>query len=270
MSFVDFRYFQYHPFRPPGTYTKTIFGHPIPPLSFLQKPFQLHKSTSNTSNWSADISFLTLPKTSKRRAFIEKLPFFSSTFEKSRKKSLPENLDLKPEPSKIPPSRKSPLLNDRVLSNVKNGPFTQNSEPPKFLDVPVRFRKTEQRATTINLPRKSSTYRPNTLYDDIPLRLNRTLTTINFLPPVFEHYPLDPGNLADEESTTGNEMSTKRTSKRYTGSHTTSTYDAQDESPPDSTSRRRLIGFLHRTSHLSLTSELSADASFYLIGKIFS
>lgn len=33
--------------------------------------------------------------------------------------------------------------------------------------------------------------------------------------------------------------------------------------------RRHLIGFLHRSSHLSLSSELSANASYYLIGQMY-
>ncbi|KAE9553546.1 hypothetical protein FO519_003239 [Halicephalobus sp. NKZ332] len=61
----------------------------------------------------------------------------------------------------------------------------------------------------------------------------------------------------------------KRRPRRYFHSHTTSTYDPEaSEKVADASERRRLIGFLHRTSHLSLTSELSADASFYLIGNV--
>ena len=76
--------------------------------------------------------------------------------------------------------------------------------------------------------------------------------------PTFKKKPgVEQGSLADI---------VKRRPKRYVHSHTTSAYDPAIHAP-DATERRRLIGFLHRTSHLSLTSELSADASFYLIGK---
>uniref|UniRef100_A0A7E4UZQ7 PDZ domain-containing protein n=1 Tax=Panagrellus redivivus TaxID=6233 RepID=A0A7E4UZQ7_PANRE len=44
----------------------------------------------------------------------------------------------------------------------------------------------------------------------------------------------------------------KRAPRRYIHSHTTSTYDAAaNEKVPDASERRKLIGFLHRTSHLS-------------------
>uniref|UniRef100_A0AC35FSS1 Segment polarity protein dishevelled n=1 Tax=Panagrolaimus sp. PS1159 TaxID=55785 RepID=A0AC35FSS1_9BILA len=70
--------------------------------------------------------------------------------------------------------------------------------------------------------------------------------------PSFKKKPgVEQGSLADI---------VKRRPKRYVHSHTTSAYDpAVNETAPDATERRRLIGFLHRTSHLSLTSELSAD-----------
>lgn len=58
----------------------------------------------------------------------------------------------------------------------------------------------------------------------------------------------------------------KRTARQYRRSHTTSTCNGDGDGTSRTSPRRHLIGFLHRTSHLSLTSELSGDASFYLIG----
>uniref|UniRef100_A0AC35U4N9 PDZ domain-containing protein n=1 Tax=Rhabditophanes sp. KR3021 TaxID=114890 RepID=A0AC35U4N9_9BILA len=59
--------------------------------------------------------------------------------------------------------------------------------------------------------------------------------------------------------------------KKYYGSHTTSTYTASTgEDVPDATPRRKLIGFLHRTSHLSLTSEATDENSLHIAGQTSS
>lgn len=87
--------------------------------------------------------------------------------------------------------------------------------------------------------------------------LSRTMTEVEskILPPLYEN------------SGVNEEQQPKKAMKRYMGSHTTSSYQGKKVAAPDASPRRHLIGFLHRTSHLSLTSELSANASFYLIGK---
>ncbi|VDM54768.1 unnamed protein product [Angiostrongylus costaricensis] len=46
----------------------------------------------------------------------------------------------------------------------------------------------------------------------------------------------------------------KRRVRKYISSHTTSSYQGKNGAAPDASPRRHLIGFLHRTSHLSLTS----------------
>ncbi|VDD88344.1 unnamed protein product [Enterobius vermicularis] len=89
------------------------------------------------------------------------------------------------------------------------------------------------------------------------------------LPPLPEVYSVrksfDESSQDVDKSPSG--LKTRKTPLRaYGRSHTTSTYNGCKDAAPDASPRRHLIGFLHRTSHLSLTSELSADASFYLIG----
>ncbi|CAB3404468.1 unnamed protein product [Caenorhabditis bovis] len=94
--------------------------------------------------------------------------------------------------------------------------------------------------------------------------MSRTMSLIpasSPLPPLYEEEACSTMATVD-----GNGETTKRKMKQYGGSHTTSTYQGKKDVAPDASPRRHLIGFLHRTSHLSLTSELSADASFYLIG----
>ncbi|ETN77390.1 hypothetical protein NECAME_11089 [Necator americanus] len=93
-----------------------------------------------------------------------------------------------------------------------------------------------------------------------PRQLERTATALEgkILSPLFE-------DIADQRD---QEQQQKRI-RRYFGSHTTNIYQGRNDVAPDASPRRHLIGFLHRTSHLSLTSELSANASFYLIGEYF-
>ncbi|EYC22739.1 hypothetical protein Y032_0016g2921 [Ancylostoma ceylanicum] len=92
--------------------------------------------------------------------------------------------------------------------------------------------------------------------------LSRTLTEVEekILPPLYEN-----SNVLELPQERHQDQQ-KRRARRYIGSHTTSTYQGKNDVAPDASPRRHLIGFLHRTSHLSLTSELSANASFYLIG----
>lgn len=96
--------------------------------------------------------------------------------------------------------------------------------------------------------------------------LSRTLTALEdkILPPLYENAIVS--ELHQEHQELPQEQQ-KRRARRYIGSHTTSTYQGKNDVAPDASPRRHLIGFLHRTSHLSLTSELSANASFYLIGE---
>ncbi|CAD6194038.1 unnamed protein product [Caenorhabditis auriculariae] len=100
--------------------------------------------------------------------------------------------------------------------------------------------------------------------------MSRTLTVAlppQTLPPLYEH---DNGDDATSTTARANEELQKkdrRQLRRYGGSHTTSTFQGRKDAAPDASPRRHLIGFLHRTSHLSLTSEMSGNASFYLIGE---
>ncbi|EGT60464.1 hypothetical protein CAEBREN_31913 [Caenorhabditis brenneri] len=96
--------------------------------------------------------------------------------------------------------------------------------------------------------------------------MSRTMSLIPTspsLPPLYEEETASTAAMVEEERL---DKVQKRRMRRYGGSHTTSTYQGRKDAAPDASPRRHLIGFLHRTSHLSLTSELSADASFYLIG----
>ncbi|KAE9420804.1 hypothetical protein Angca_003968, partial [Angiostrongylus cantonensis] len=95
----------------------------------------------------------------------------------------------------------------------------------------------------------------------VPSRsLSRALTAIEskMLPPLYEGI-----NFTEEQE----QQKQKKRTRKYLGSHTTSSHQGKSGTAPDASPRRHLIGFLHRTSHLSLTSELSGNASFYLIGK---
>lgn len=95
--------------------------------------------------------------------------------------------------------------------------------------------------------------------------MSRTMSLIPTspsLPPLYEEETASTAAMVDEET----KPEQKRRMRRYGGSNTTSTYQGRKDVAPDASPRRHLIGFLHRTSHLSLTSELSANASFYLIG----
>lgn len=95
----------------------------------------------------------------------------------------------------------------------------------------------------------------------VPSRsLSRALTAIEskMLPPLYEGI-----NFTEEQE----QQKQKKRTRKYLGSHTTSSHQGKNGTAPDASPRRHLIGFLHRTSHLSLTSELSGNASFYLIGK---
>ncbi|CAJ0581415.1 unnamed protein product, partial [Mesorhabditis spiculigera] len=100
--------------------------------------------------------------------------------------------------------------------------------------------------------RKSNSERRRRVQGPRPLSRTMTQVEANLLPPLYE----------EDQQVEGGQERAKR-GKRYMGSHTT--HCGKTEAP-DASPRRHLIGFLHRTSHLSLTSELSADASFYLIG----
>ncbi|KAK6029877.1 domain found in Dishevelled, Egl-10, and Pleckstrin [Ostertagia ostertagi] len=73
--------------------------------------------------------------------------------------------------------------------------------------------------------------------------LSRTMTAVEnrILPPLYEN------------GSTSEDQQQKRPKKRYMGSHTTSSFQGKNVAAPDATPRRHLIGFLHRTSHLSLT-----------------
>ncbi|KAF1766021.1 hypothetical protein GCK72_005976 [Caenorhabditis remanei] len=96
--------------------------------------------------------------------------------------------------------------------------------------------------------------------------MSRTMSLIPTspsLPPLYEEETASTAAMVEEER---EDKAQKRRMRRYGGSNTTSTYQGRKDVAPDASPRRHLIGFLHRTSHLSLTSELSADASFYLIG----
>nr|pir hypothetical protein C34F11.9b - Caenorhabditis elegans [Caenorhabditis elegans] len=96
--------------------------------------------------------------------------------------------------------------------------------------------------------------------------MSRTMSLIPTspsLPPLYEEETASTAAMVEEERA---DRAQKRRMRRYGGSNTTSTYQGRKDVAPDASPRRHLIGFLHRTSHLSLTSELSADASFYLIG----
>jgi len=131
--------------------------------------------------------------------------------------------------------------------------------------------------------------------------LSRALTSIegcSILPPLYESCEKSDDSKSREKETDDSGVASseilqptctnsdgtrvRRQVKKYEGgSHTTrylglktrdyfscfSTYQGLKPTAADATQRRHLIGFLHRTSHLSLTSELSGDASFYLIGK---
>ncbi|CAJ0963395.1 unnamed protein product, partial [Mesorhabditis belari] len=110
--------------------------------------------------------------------------------------------------------------------------------------------------------RKSSSERRRRRPVQGPRPLSRTMTQVeaNLLPPLYEN---DDGTASQPQESL---QSSRRHQRRYQGSHTTSCYTGRKDAAPDATPRRHLIGFLHRTSHLSLTSELSGDASFYLIG----
>ncbi|KHJ94116.1 hypothetical protein OESDEN_05958 [Oesophagostomum dentatum] len=81
----------------------------------------------------------------------------------------------------------------------------------------------------------------------LPARpLSRAVTAVEdkILPPLYENVAL----LDAPEEQRG------RKARRYIGSNTTSTYQGKKDVAPDASPRRHLIGFLHRTSHLSLTS----------------
>ncbi|CAI2334191.1 unnamed protein product [Caenorhabditis sp. 36 PRJEB53466] len=96
--------------------------------------------------------------------------------------------------------------------------------------------------------------------------MSRTMSLIPTspsLPPLYEEETASTAALVEEERA---DKDQRRRMRRYGGSNTTSTYQGRKDVAPDASPRRHLIGFLHRTSHLSLTSELSGDASFYLIG----
>ena len=99
-----------------------------------------------------------------------------------------------------------------------------------------------------------------------PRGLSRTMTYVEskILPPLYETGINE--DVVSCAATVGPGKERKRL-RRYGGSNTTSTYQGKKDTAPDASPRRHLIGFLHRTSHLSLTSELSGDASFYLIGQ---
>uniref|UniRef100_A0A8R1DX17 PDZ domain-containing protein n=3 Tax=Caenorhabditis japonica TaxID=281687 RepID=A0A8R1DX17_CAEJA len=95
--------------------------------------------------------------------------------------------------------------------------------------------------------------------------MSRTMSLIPTspsLPPLYEEETASTAAMVDEERI----AEKKHRMRRYGGSNTTSTYQGRKDVAPDASPRRHLIGFLHRTSHLSLTSELSGNASFYLIG----
>ncbi|WKX96889.1 hypothetical protein Q1695_012940 [Nippostrongylus brasiliensis] len=170
-------------------------------------------------------------------------------FASHRRPSLPSNL------SNIPR-----IVVDRPSEPLRASFFSQSQEGKRS--------STEVTAPKVELqPERPLKRRPYNTIGGGPLMrserrqlqagsLNRTWTMKEnkILPPLYENADVP----ACEPE--------KRVKKRYMGSHTTSTYQGKNVVAPDATPRRHLIGFLHRTSHLSLTSELSGNASFYLIG----
>ncbi|CCD65828.2 DiSHevelled related [Caenorhabditis elegans] len=119
------------------------------------------------------------------------------------------------------------------------------------------------RPVTVDGSGLSSDCRPLVSRRSTMSRTMSLIPTSPSLPPLYEEETASTAAMVEEERA---DRAQKRRMRRYGGSNTTSTYQGRKDVAPDASPRRHLIGFLHRTSHLSLTSELSADASFYLIG----
>uniref|UniRef100_A0A914DNB8 Uncharacterized protein n=1 Tax=Acrobeloides nanus TaxID=290746 RepID=A0A914DNB8_9BILA len=310
-------------------------------------------SASQTNKITEEINFLTVGKKNPRRLSLMdnlRLPFLNLERKLSREeRSDKETVSNKEKDGSVINRDASKSLNERVLNNVKNGPFSPNSAPTKRKKS-VEFKKGSKEealpkisVSVINSdelrpqeaipkisvtnsdqlrpqspreknesPRTSSKQRPlslsqmdpnpmpeppvistvtpptppqmkksytsvelvkppvTTFYKDLYTpRLNRAMTTIDFrhsqLPTLLEASPLDHGSLADGEQESANEQKETRKPRKYFGSHTTSTYEyGHKDSAPDATERRRLIGFLHRTSHLSLTTRGKGSTSLHL------
>uniref|UniRef100_A0AC34GU56 Uncharacterized protein n=1 Tax=Panagrolaimus sp. ES5 TaxID=591445 RepID=A0AC34GU56_9BILA len=147
-----------------------------------------------------------------------------------------------------PPAVKKHTTMAEILSSI--------SPPPVSLLQPPTLRKKSFRASnprlTIPEYQTTSTNEYTTAEEGgfLTAEENKEESEIKIeTKPSFKKKPgIEQGSLADI---------VKRRPKRYVHSHTTSAYDpAVNETAPDATERRRLIGFLHRTSHLSLTSQL--------------
>uniref|UniRef100_A0A1I8AKJ6 PDZ domain-containing protein n=1 Tax=Steinernema glaseri TaxID=37863 RepID=A0A1I8AKJ6_9BILA len=199
--------------------------------------------------------YAVIKKKSKRLSLVEKLPFLSAYSERQRPRSDVASHDRDTE--RLLPSRPEPRSYERDVSKTAHRKekhvSTRTSEP----QIDTMHRR--------SLPNPSR-LRPEPIYQKSanPKVLSRAMTmaeSARRLPPLIEVTAPEPSDVADTV-----EPKAPRKPKQYTGSHTTSTYQGGRDAAPDASPRRHLIGFLHRTSHLSLTSELSADASFYLIG----
>ncbi|CAI4223096.1 unnamed protein product [Auanema sp. JU1783] len=185
-------------------------------------------------------------------------------------------------PDKSCPSEDSELNQSRLRHSFIDFPANNQFKDEKQIALrPLAPRRSDRSIPSLVVQRKVSPgpqsvndIRPHSAFGAVPLMrsdrrmimstpsrpLSRTMTMIEskILPPLYEN--------STEVPTAENTVKSRRSARRYMGSHTTSTYQGQKDTAPDATPRRHLIGFLHRTSHLSLTSELSGNASFYLIG----
>ncbi|TMS35484.1 hypothetical protein L596_002879 [Steinernema carpocapsae] len=216
--------------------------------------------------------YAVIKKKSKRLSLVEKLPFLSAYSERQRPKST--SVAFERDTESLLPNRSEP---PEAESESKAPPKAESESkaPPNAEELVEPAEKIHRRS----LPNPVR-YRPKSIYQQsqmlpsgsTPKTLTRAMTMVDSprrLPPLIEVTAPEPSEAGESAAQSQSEAAAEKTSRkprRYTGSHTTSTYQGGRDAAPDASPRRHLIGFLHRTSHLSLTSELSADASFYLIG----
>ncbi|KAK0395779.1 hypothetical protein QR680_001423 [Steinernema hermaphroditum] len=249
----------------------------VPSSSSTTAPMVIRHSSTNVPNTKRqnehEVSsggtdqYAVIKKKSKRLSLVEKLPFLGAYSERQRPRSAVNASGR--DTDHLLPNRPDP---DIVEQEGARNAVSRKDKGVASRTTEIQLADTMHRRSLPNPAR----FRPEPIYQKSTnsRALTRAMTMVDSarrLPPLIEVTAPEPGDGTEAASATEPpKEKAPRRPKRYTGSHTTSTYQGAKDAAPDASPRRHLIGFLHRTSHLSLTSELSADASFYLIGKHFT
>ncbi|KAK0395776.1 hypothetical protein QR680_001423 [Steinernema hermaphroditum] len=245
----------------------------VPSSSSTTAPMVIRHSSTNVPNTKRqnehEVSsggtdqYAVIKKKSKRLSLVEKLPFLGAYSERQRPRSAVNASGR--DTDHLLPNRPDP---DIVEQEGARNAVSRKDKGVASRTTEIQLADTMHRRSLPNPAR----FRPEPIYQKSTnsRALTRAMTMVDSarrLPPLIEVTAPEPGDGTEAASATEPpKEKAPRRPKRYTGSHTTSTYQGAKDAAPDASPRRHLIGFLHRTSHLSLTSELSADASFYLIG----